>query len=150
MDINIQCLHDGLNRAVIKFRGVYSLWAKKHNISYNEMLVLYTIREHGFCTQKQICDNYLLPKQTINNVISSMKRANLLTFSAENSKGREKTFVLTNDGRNYAAPLLSSLSDVEKRASDIIGEEKLSAITKLMSEYGNVLRSALEESAEEK
>ena len=41
-----------INRAVIQFRGVYSAWSKKHGISYNEMLVLYTIRDNGFCTQK--------------------------------------------------------------------------------------------------
>ncbi len=34
-----------VNRAIIKFRGVYSAWSKKHGISYNEMLVLYTIRD---------------------------------------------------------------------------------------------------------
>ncbi|MBE6851818.1 MAG: MarR family transcriptional regulator, partial [Ruminococcus sp.] len=38
-----QLLND-VNRAIIKFRGVYSAWSKKHGISYNEMLVLYTIR----------------------------------------------------------------------------------------------------------
>ena len=36
-----------INCAIIKFRGVYSLWSKKHGISYNEMLVFYTIRDQG-------------------------------------------------------------------------------------------------------
>ena len=42
------------------------------------MLVLYTIREFGFCTQKQICDSYLLPRQTVNHVISEMKKDGIL------------------------------------------------------------------------
>lgn len=50
-----------INRAIIKARGIYSEWSARHGISYHEMLVLYTIREFGFCTQKQICDSYLLP-----------------------------------------------------------------------------------------
>ena len=37
-----------------------------YNISYNEMLVLYTLREFDFCTQKQIYDSYMLPRQAIN------------------------------------------------------------------------------------
>ena len=60
MDKKKQQLFDGINRAIIKFRGIYSEWSNRPGISYNEMLVLYTIRESGFCTQKQICDNYLL------------------------------------------------------------------------------------------
>ena len=59
-----------INRAIIKARGIYSEWSARHGISYHEMLVLYTIREFGFCTQKQICDSYLLPRQTMNNVIT--------------------------------------------------------------------------------
>ena len=42
-----------LNKEIIKLRGTYSLWSGLHHISYNEMLVLYTIREYGFCTQKR-------------------------------------------------------------------------------------------------
>ena len=72
-----QQLFDEVNRAIIKFRGTYSEWSTRHGISYNEMLVLYSIREAGYCTQKQICENYLLPKQTINNVIIAIKVINL-------------------------------------------------------------------------
>ena len=34
-----------VNRAIIKFHGIYSAWSAEHNISYHEMLVFYTIRE---------------------------------------------------------------------------------------------------------
>ena len=35
-----------VNRAIIKFRGIYSAWSAEHNISYHEMLIFYTIREN--------------------------------------------------------------------------------------------------------
>ena len=81
MEVEIQQLMNDVNRAIIKFRGVYSSWSKKHGVNYNEMLVLYTIRDNGFCTQKQICENYLLPKQTVNHVITSMLTDGLLCDS---------------------------------------------------------------------
>ena len=62
-----------INRAVIQFRGLYAAWSKEHGISYHELLVLYTIRDQGFCTQKQICDSYLLPRQTMNHVILDLR-----------------------------------------------------------------------------
>lgn len=45
-----------------------------HHMNYHEMLVLYTIRESGFCTQKQVSDSFLLPRQTVHNVISGMRQ----------------------------------------------------------------------------
>ncbi|MBR5319460.1 MAG: hypothetical protein IKU46_07710 [Peptococcaceae bacterium] len=91
-------LLDDINQAIIKFRGMYSRWSSEHNISYHEMLVLYTIRDNGFCTQKQICENYLLPKQTINNVITALRKEDILIYDEQHSTGREKAFVLSDKG----------------------------------------------------
>ena len=82
-----------LNKGIVQCRGVYSAWAASHSVSYHEMLVLYTIREYGCCTQKQVCDSYILPKQTIHNVISSMRERGVLIPAPEHSKGREKAFI---------------------------------------------------------
>ena len=145
MEIEIQQLMNDVNRAIIKFRGVYSSWAKKHGVGYNEMLVLYTIRDNGFCTQTQICENYLLPKQTINHGITSMLAEGLLCDSQENSSGREKAYVFTAKGEEYAAPLLASLGKVEEQAAASMGVLKIRQMTALICEYDSVLASALEE-----
>ena len=89
-----------LNCAVIQFRGLYAAWAKRHGISYNEMLVYYTIRDQGYCTQKQLCDSYLLPRQTINHVMLDLRARGLLTLSPDHCTGREKAFVLTPGAGN--------------------------------------------------
>lgn len=61
MDSQNRKLHNSVNHAIIKCRGVYSQWAKRTGVNYNRMLVFYTIRDYGYCTQKQMCDQYLLP-----------------------------------------------------------------------------------------
>lgn len=139
-------LLSGVNQAIIKFRGIYSMWSSTHNISYHEMLVLYTIRENGFCTQKQICDSYFLPKQTINNVITSLKKEGILLHDEGYSKGREKAFILSDKGKDYAAPFLESLDTVENRALELLGKGKLQTLTNLLLEYDQALNLALEES----
>ena len=138
-------LLSNINNAIIKFRGIYSKWSKLHGISYHEMLVLYTIREKGFCTQKQICDNYILPRQTMNNVITGMRKNGLLELSSKYSKGREKAFVLSAKGELYANPLLLSLDAVESDAVKLLGADKLQALTALLLEYDEALSKALEE-----
>ncbi len=139
---------NNVNRAIIKFRGLYSAWSAAYDISYNEMLVLYTIREHGYCTQKQICDRYLLPRQTINNVIAHLRKNGILEIASEQGIGREKAFVLTEKGKEYAAPLLENLNTFEKRAVELLGSEKLEILTELMMEYDQALQQALQETRE--
>ena len=145
MDHEIQKLHDQVNQAIIRCRRVYSMWAKKNNVSYNRMLVLYTIREYGFCTQKQVCDSYLLPRQTINHVIAEMKKEGILEINKEKCTGKEKAFVLTKSGEEYSEKLLHSLSIMEERAVKQLGEERIRTMTKLFMEYDQVLEDSLEE-----
>lgn len=134
-----------INRAIIKFRGIYSAWSKKHGISYNELLVLYTIRDNGFCTQKQICDSYLLPRQTMNHVIADMRKRGLIEISPENCAGHEKAFVLSEEGEIYAAPLLDSLNRIETQAIELIGYEKMCEMAEAVMTFDNALNKAMEE-----
>ena len=46
----------------------------------------------------------------------------------------------------YAKPFLDSLDTVESRAVELLGSEKLEALTALMLEYDRALQKALEES----
>lgn len=145
MDSQTLKLLNELNRALIKCRGAYSEWSKKHNISYNEMLVLYTLREFGFCTQKQICDSYMIPRQTINHTISLMRSNEILELSSDYSRGREKAFVLTEKGKLYAEPLLNSLNKLEEKTVESMSKDKISTMTKLVLEFDNILSLSLNE-----
>lgn len=145
MDRESYRLINDVNKAIIQCRGVYSAWSSTHGISYHEMLVLYTIREYGYCTQKLICDSYILPKQTIHNVISAMRENGTLVYDAEKSKGREKAFVLSEQGEAYAAELLRSLDVIEDRALTALGKEKLRTLTELLFAFDSALNTALEE-----
>ena len=145
MDQQTKELWDHINRAIIKFRGIYAAWSKKHEISYNEMLVFYTIRDNGFCTQKQICDSYLLPRQTMNHVFAKLCTDGIIEISLEHSIGREKAFVLTGKGRTYAGPLINSLNRIEERAIELMGKERIQAMTELVQEFDYALNTALEE-----
>ena len=144
MDREIQALHDRVNQAIIRCRRVYSLWAKENHVSYNRMLVLYTIREYGVCTQKQVCDSYLLPRQTVNHVIAEMRREGLLAVDSARCRGKEKALVLTKDGEVYSEKLLYSLSRMEEQAAKQLGKERIQHMTELFMEYDQILEDALE------
>ena len=143
MDERTQTALTALNRAIIRYRGLYARWSMAHDLGYHEMLVLYTIHESGYCTQKMISDNYLLPRQTIHNVISCMRRNDFLTVSKKDSKGREKAFVLTEKGEEYARPLLSDLLGMESDAVHAIGAKTAETIAALINTYTHALKSGM-------
>ena len=144
-----QQLHNRVNHAIIKCRGVYSQWAKVYGVSYNRMLVVYTIRDYGYCTQKQMCDQYLLPRQTINNIVAALCREGLLTEDPARRQGREKGYVLTAAGAEYSAKHLASLNAIEDRAAQIFGPERIQAMADLVLEYDRALETALGEMDDE-
>lgn len=145
MDSKTQQLHNSVNHAIIKCRGVYSQWAKRMGVNYNRMLVFYTIRDYGYCTQKQMCDQYLLPRQTMNNIVTALCREGLLTEAPARRQGREKAYVLTEAGVDYSAKHLASLNAVEERAAQIFGAERIRAMADMVMEYDRALEDALEE-----
>ena len=132
-----------MNRAIIQFRGLYAAWAKAHGISYHELLVLYTIRDQGYCTQKQICDNYLLPRQTMNHVFLDLRQRGLLEQSSTHCIGREKAFVLSDQGKQYARPLLDGLNRVELQTLETFGKENIRSMVKDVLAYDQALETAM-------
>lgn len=133
-----------INRAIIQFRGLYAAWAKAHGISYHELLVLYTIRDQGYCTQKQICDNYLLPRQTMNHVFLDLRKRGLLEQRSTHGIGREKAFVLSEQGERYARPLLEALNRVELQTLEIVGAKNIRSMVKDVLAYDQALETAME------
>ena len=145
MDRNkAELLHE-LNRAIIRFRGSYSVWSNAQGISYHEMLVYYTIREYGFCTQKLICESYLLPKQTINNVFANLRKKGILLQDRARSTGREKAFVLSEAGKENYLQCIGKLDEAETDAFDRMGKEKMQALKDLFLEYDKALGLSLGE-----
>ena len=145
MDARLFAQLTAINQSVIQLRGLYSLWSSAHGISYNEMLVLYALREKGYCTQKSLCESYRLPRQTINNVFAALRKRGLLAIDPTLNRGREKAFVLTDTGRAKAQPLIDALGQFETRAAALAGEKTLAALTNQMKIYNRALEQALAE-----
>ena len=136
-------LMNQINTGIIKCRNVYASWAKMHNISYHEMLVFYTIREYGYCSQKQICDSYILPKQTIHNVISKMLKKGLLVY--EKDSGKEKIYKLSPLGKKHYDDLLKPLNVLEDNAIKAMGKDKMNKLINLLLEFDKSLNDSLRE-----
>ena len=80
--------------------ALYSEWAKAHGLSYNELLVMLSLTREADapCTQKDICRQWLLPKQTVNSALKNLVRAGYLRLEATDGNLKNKWVCLTETG----------------------------------------------------
>lgn len=105
-----------VNAALSKTLDLYRLWARKCGLNYNALLVLYTLDDYGICTQKQICEWWALPKQTVHGILLDFEKQGYLTTTANPQNRRERLICFTTEGELFARSVLSPLHAMEERA----------------------------------
>lgn len=110
-----------LNTCICKMTELYLTWAKRHGMSYNTMMTLYALGQSRKCTQKQIADEWLIPKQTVNTVIKELERLGYISFEPLPGS-KQKVVCLTESGRAYADSCLHELYEMETRALRSLGQ----------------------------
>lgn len=140
MEQHIHQLLVSINCAVIQWRGAYAAWARENQMNYHELLVLYSLRDYPECTQKMICQQYLLPKQTVNNVIRELQRKGYAVLRPGRENWREKVIALTEAGQAYSDGFMKRLERVEEEAVRSIGAEQLQDMAELVLRFGQTLK----------
>ena len=101
--------------AVNKIDGLYYLAAKKCAIKDNTLTLLYALDDGQPHTQKQICEEWLIPKTTLNTIVKECSRAGYITLiHGEHTK--EKVVSITARGLAYARTMLEGLYRAEDQA----------------------------------
>jgi len=132
-----------INMSVNQIKGSLVQMAKKYDVNYHEMVLMYHLYRNGDCTQKQLCDYYLLPKQTVNNIVMAMKGAGNIDwyFTATNKK--EKVLTITEKGMDYISSLVLSMNSTEETIENIMGAEKMSTLVELLGEYNSIIKASI-------
>lgn len=126
---------EAVTSAMSRTNEIYGRWAKKQGLNYNSLMILFTMHRKKNCTQKQICDEWLIPKQTVNTVCKELKESGYLIFEAIPNDKRGKIIKFTDSGRNYADKLLNPLYDIEERAMQKMGEEMCAWLVKSNEQF---------------
>lgn len=110
-----------INTCICKMTELYRTWAKRHGMSYNTMMTLYALGQSRKCTQKQIADEWLIPKQTVNTIIKELERLGYIRFEPLPGS-KQKVVCLTEAGRAYADGCLHELYEIEANALRSLGQ----------------------------
>ena len=101
---------------------LYRIWARQHGMSYNTMMTLYALKQDRRCSQKQIAEEWMIPKQTVNTVVKDLERRGSVRFAPGRDQ-KEKRVCFTEQGKAYAEAALEELCRMEDRALERMGPE---------------------------
>ncbi|MBQ8824670.1 MAG: winged helix-turn-helix transcriptional regulator [Ruminococcus sp.] len=135
----IKIITDGITR----IGYLYEKWAKEHNINSYIMDILYAIKIMGITKQKEIVENYGMPKQTVNTAITELQRKEYIKLIQDENDKRSKIIELTPEGENYADLILSPLVDCEKRVLGLIEKENIDIWIKTMNQYADLFEKEM-------
>lgn len=122
---------------------IYEDYARKAGISYNSLYILSAIFQTENCTQKQICERTLLPKQTVNNVVTAFYKSGYIGFCELPENRRIKIIHLTEKGRQYADELLPKIHVSNLKAMETLTEEQQNMLIQLTNQYAAAFRKEM-------
>ena len=126
-----------------RINAIYTQWAKNHGLSYNSLMVLTALSEIGPCTQRDICEGWLIPKQTVNTVVRDFEKKGYLEASKGKDK-KEKLISFTPLGKSFAESFLDEAAELENRVYDVLGKENAFELAKSMVIFANTLQGEAE------
>lgn len=132
-----------VNVALSGTLDLYRIWAKKYQLNYNALVILYTLNDYKKCTQKQICDWWALPKQTVHGILLDFETKGYITITANSENKRERIIEFTDNGKTYANSVLEKLYDMEENAMRKLGEDKRNQLIECNTKYYELLKEEI-------
>lgn len=99
----------------------YNELASKVGLSYNQMVILYYLQSHNNVTQKNIVNDMLIPKQTINTILNNWINAGYIFFENKLTK-KNKVILLTEFGKKELEPKITYVMDKEAIILERLGD----------------------------
>ena len=111
--MNARSFFYDFGRAVYHIDSLYDDFAKQSNVSPALLWVLYALNDGRSHTQIEICNDWELPKTTVNTVIKEIQKEGYVELVPIKGKRREMSIVLTENGKQFADNVLSNIYEKE-------------------------------------
>lgn len=128
-----------VNIALSSTLDLYRIWAKKHQLNYNALVVLYTLYDYKKCTQTQICNWWALPKQTVHGILLDFEKKGYISVNANENNKRERFITFTDTGMKFASSILEPLHKMEETAMEGLGNELRAQLVSSNTKYYELL-----------
>ncbi len=143
--MGVDSKYEILQRMILAFNkidGVYYLFSRQLGVNENDLSFLYALNDGRLHSQREISDNWLIPRTTINTIVKHMVEAGYVVLEAEEHR-KEKRILLTEKGREYADRLLGKLYQAEEAAITRTLERFSPEFVEAMEVFGKELHREL-------
>jgi len=131
--------------ALYNIDEVYYASEKKKRLSDAELCIMYALDDGQPHSQKEICDEWLVPKTTVNTITKKWEAQGYLTLMPIPGKRREMHIMLTDAGRDYAKEFMSFLYRAEDIAMKKTIEKYSDEFIEVIEFFGASLKEAFDE-----
>ena len=108
--------------AMNKCDELYYQIAKNTHIKENTLWLLYVLGDEKEHSQKQICEEWLMPRTTLNTVVKECINDGFIILSNQ-QHSKEKTISLTTKGKDFAEKVLKPVYEIENDVMKKVIEE---------------------------
>lgn len=128
-----------LSKYVGEFDEAVNEWIKTLGLSYTHFSVLMSLAEMpDGCTQKQIGEDWFLPKQTVFNICKEYREKGWIYLEESPNDKREKILRLTESGKAVAVPIKHATDELFTKAFARFGKKKTQQLFLLISEFSQI------------
>lgn len=134
---------DQTNRCMNRIDGLYYMASRKLGVKDNTLLLFYVLNDGKVHSQKEICEEWLIPRTTINTVVKEAVNKGYVRLE-HSDHTREKTIMLTEAGKTYADRLLQKVFAAEEQALEITLQEFSPELLKGLEAFTNCMQEEFE------
>jgi len=107
-------------KMIYRIDGFYRVFAKRLDVKENLLWILYALNDGNMHSQKEICDNWDLPRSTVNTIMKELESDGYIELIQIKGEKRELQVKLTEAGKNYSSILLKDLYEIERKTYEKI------------------------------
>lgn len=133
-----------VNIALSGTLDLYRIWAKQHHLNYNALVILYTLDDYKVCTQKQICNWWALPKQTVHGILLDFEQKGYILIRENADNKRERLISFTDNGKIFANSVLAQLHQLEESAMERLDSNMREQLISCNTKYFELLKEEIE------
>ena len=152
MDQELHRLNRRIVAATSAADGAYYRWAVRSGVTSHTLDLLYALDDGQPHSQKQICEEWAIPKTTVNTVVRSCREAGYITLEPMPDQPRQRQLCLTPAGMAYAREALAELYVLENQAMAAVvkrfGPEFVEAVELYCAQFQKALSENLSEKEE--
>ena len=137
-----------LIRALNNIDEAYYLNEGNRKLSDAELCVMYALDDGMPHSQREISQEWLVPKTSVNTIVKRWENDGLVTMVPIPGKRREMHICLTDAGKNYAKQFLSFLYRAEEKALQKTLEKYSDTFIEAIEFFGTSLKEAFDEETE--